>query len=48
MKRAIVWIDCKDQELDEVLKELAKLLNAKKVPHKVVDVCDLFGVETDK
>jgi ribosomal protein L7Ae-like RNA K-turn-binding protein len=48
MKRAIVWIDCKDAECDKLLKDLKKFLAKKKVPYTVVDVCDLFGVETSR
>jgi hypothetical protein len=46
MKRIIVWIDSKDEDVERVCKELQKYLRSNQLPHKILDPCELACVSS--
>ena len=41
MKRITVWIDCKEDDVERVRKEIEKFLSSMGLRYKIVDVSEL-------
>ena len=41
MKRIIVWIDSKDEDVERTCRKLQKFLNSIGISHKILDPCEL-------
>ena len=48
MKRIIVWVDSKNDDVEQVRKRLKKFLNSMGVRHTIVEVCELIEPEDGK
>lgn len=48
LKRITVWIDGKDNDVEQICKRLEKLLSSVGLQHKIVNVCELKWLEYDK
>jgi len=48
LKRITVWIDCKEDDVEWVRKELEKFLSSMGLWYKIVDVSELIGVRDTK
>jgi len=42
LKRIIVWIDSKDNDVERVRRRLEKLLSSMGLSYNIVDVCELM------
>jgi exonuclease VII small subunit len=45
LKRIVLWVDSKNEELEQVLNTFKKSLDSIKVGYNIVDVIDLTKVE---
>jgi len=48
MKRVIIWIDSKNDKLDQVMMKIRKSLNSFKVNYSIVDISELRDMGEDK
>ena len=48
LKRITVWIDGKDNDVEQICKRLEKLLSSVGLQHKIVNVCEIKWLEYDK
>jgi hypothetical protein len=46
MKRIVIWIDVKSEEVEKVLKRLKKSLSSVGIKYSVVEVCELMSGDT--
>jgi predicted DNA-binding transcriptional regulator len=46
MKRILIWVDVKNEELEQVLKKLKESLNSIGVKYNIVDVYELIVEDT--
>jgi hypothetical protein len=46
MKRIVVWIDSKDEDVERVCRKLEKFLKSIDLSHKILDPCELACVSS--
>jgi hypothetical protein len=46
MKRIVIWVDVKNEELEQVLKKLKESLSSKGIKYSMVEVCELMPGDT--
>jgi len=47
MKRIVVWIDSKDEDVERVCRKLERFLKSIGISHKILDPCELAYVSSD-
>jgi len=45
MKRVTIWVDCKDEKVEDIRREIESFLKSQGLVHMIVDVCQLVSVD---
>jgi 2'-5' RNA ligase len=46
MKRIVIWIDVKNEEVEQLLKKLKESLTPSGIKYSIVEVCELMTGDT--
>jgi len=45
MKRVTIWVDCKDEKVEDIRREIESFLKSQGFEYMMVDVCELVSAD---